>query len=622
MGKKKKIALLMTIWSSDYLKAILEGIRSRISTTDIRIDVYLGFDIDEWEGETLVKEREFYSIVNAESYDGALVAIGAFNYLEAVRAAAKRFTDAKIPVVSIESPIENAPNVRVDNYEAFYSITEHILRDHKCTIIDYVGGPEGAPDANIRLKAFNDCCQKYGIPEENIHRKSYFYMFEDGKQAYLDFKSENLHTPDAVICANDSMARGYLEAAREDGFNAPSDFLITGFDNDKLSRNYVPSISTVDVNLVDSAYTAVDLLLSKMDGAIIEDTTFTKAKIIRAQSCGCVPLNSFSPEKILALHKVQEIYDNRSLCNRLALQYISDCSDLTELQNNMQIYSDLVQSKQVVIALNQRLLNGEMSDVFEGYDNDMVMVTKDNIYTVDRRRNIYPKELDENATDKIFIICPLYYNTSTFGYVCYGMSDMILDAIERRSLSGYLSVAVASLRQKIALRQMNAEIEKMNHILKDLSVTDALTGLHNRLGYAQMGREFFSTHDGKVFFLYIDMDRLKYINDTMGHEMGNVAIVSIADGIRASFPETDLKIRMGGDEFLVIGAFDNEDTLKQHISSLDEYLLKVGLENKLPIPLAASSGYVIGKGDGTDFEEMVKMADAKMYEVKQAKKRL
>lgn len=623
MNKSFRICLLISIWSSEYLKVVLDGIKSRIANSDITVDAFVGFDIDEWNGISIEKEREFFSIVEPEDYDGALVAIGGVNYLEAILDATKKFTDKGIPVVSIESPVPNAPMVRSDNYDAFFHIVEHMLRDHGCSTISYVGGHEAAPDAKIRYQAFCDCCKKYRIADEDIYARHYAYMFEDGKQAYEDFKKVGRHLPDVVICANDSMARGYCEAALADGYRAPKDYLITGFDNDSLSHNYIPSMTTVDPNVGDSAYTAMELLFKKLEGEEIPELTITRERVVRAQSCGCVSIEAYAEEKILALHKAQEWFDNRNLSNRLALQYISSCASIEDLQKQLDRYCDFLRCKHVGIALNSSILNGKFDAKYVGYDDEMVMVTRSGIFELNRHEKLYPQYVEERKGNEVFVVAPIYYESSTLGYVVYSMNESMFSTMERRSVSGYLGVAIESLRQNIALKCMNDEIEKINKQLKVLSVTDSLTGLYNRLGYAQLGEDFYNRNNGEVYFLYIDMDRLKYINDNEGHDAGNVALVGIANGIRGNFSEDDLQIRMGGDEFLVIGVLENEYELKSRMEKLDKFLLAYGEENKLPIPLTASMGYVIGhtEGEALSFEEMVKAADAKMYEVKMAKKR-
>jgi len=620
----KKICLIVSIWSSDYLESICEGIRARIhDDKEIRVDIYVGFDIDEWNGISLKKEREFYDIINPSFYDGALVAIGGYNLQEAVQKTAKKFMDAGLPVVTIESPIEGAPMVKADNYDAFYHIVEHIVRDHKCRRFNFIGGPKDARDANARYKAFMDCCTEYSIRLGDISAKFYYYAFEDGKRAYEDFKAEGKQIPDAVICANDAMARGYLEAAAEDGYSAPKDFIISGFDNELQSQRYMPSITTVDVNLSDSSGTAIELLLKRIDGEEIDMLTKTKEKICCRQSCGCIPINSYSEENILALHKAQDMFDNRNLNNRIALQGISKCASVEDLHHNFFYYVDNVRAKRSGIALNTRLLKGNFDTIFNDYDEEMVMVSSGGIYEINRKEGIYPKLIDSLDDTQLTMLCPIYFENSTFGYGCFALVDTLYPSMNRRSLSGMLGIAIESMRQNIALNRMNSEIEKINKQLRELSTTDALTGLYNRLAYAQLGEGFYEENHGNVYFLYIDMDRLKYINDNCGHNVGNVAIMGIANGIKEFFGDDTLRFRMGGDEFLVIGKLDSEDVLVDKISKLDGFLKVCGEENKLPIPLTASMGYVLGSShEKVEFEEMVNRADAKMYEVKMAKKRV
>ncbi|MCQ2497917.1 MAG: GGDEF domain-containing protein [Lachnospiraceae bacterium] len=621
-----RICLITSIWSADYLESITKGIRAQISADkDIRVDAYVGFDINEWGGVSLQKEGDFYGIIEPDMYDGILVAIGGYNLQKPGMEAARRFMELGKPIVTIESPIEGAPMVKADNYNSFYHITEHIVRDHKCTKLNFVGGPKDARDATTRYKAFMDCCSDYGIRPGDISYKYYFYSFEDGKQAYYDFKAEGKHLPDAVICANDAMARGYLEAAYEDGFRAPESFLITGFDNDLQSRRYIPSITTVDVNLSDSAKTATKMLLDAINnGTKIPMNTVTVEKICRMQSCGCVPINSFSEDKILALHKAQDVYDNRNLSSRIALQGISRCSSIEDLKNTFEYYVDNINTKRAGIALNNGVVSGVFETDYDEYDDELVMVTTEGIYNINRHKRIYPEYIDTCDDSQIIMICPIYFEKSTLGYGCFALNDEIFASMERRAVSGYLGVAIETLRQKIALNTMNDEIQKINRQLRELSTTDTLTGLYNRLAYAQLGENYYERNKGNVFFLYIDMDRLKYINDNCGHNVGNVAIKGISEGIRQFFDEDTLRFRMGGDEFLVIGVPESEEKLQKTISDLEEWLGNFGRENNLPIPLTASMGYVLSKDNDhpLTFEEMVNKSDSKMYEIKMEKKRV
>jgi len=90
--------------------------------------------------------------------------------------------------------------------------------------------------------------------------------------------------------------------------------------------------------------------------------------------------------------------------------------------------------------------------------------------------------------------------------------------------------------------------------LNNLSQTDELTGLYNRRGFISLTRSSLELaqrmgKSGLLFF--IDMDGLKVINDSYGHEEGDIAIKEIANILRSAFRKSDIVARLGGDEFTV-----------------------------------------------------------------------
>jgi diguanylate cyclase (GGDEF)-like protein len=108
------------------------------------------------------------------------------------------------------------------------------------------------------------------------------------------------------------------------------------------------------------------------------------------------------------------------------------------------------------------------------------------------------------------------------------------------------------------LAQRNEELERVNRQLKEASVTDPLTGLGNR----RYLRDAMSTlvkgeQPPTVSLLIIDLDHLKPINDTLGHESGDQILLQVADILRRCCRSTDLVARWGGDEFVIV--YRNED---------------------------------------------------------------
>lgn len=169
-------------------------------------------------------------------------------------------------------------------------------------------------------------------------------------------------------------------------------------------------------------------------------------------------------------------------------------------------------------------------------------------------------------------------------------------------------------------KQMINLLNMHNISLRHAAEYDVMTGLLNRRGLMTKlmeGKDFSTGHSVCVFF--IDLDRLKYINDYYGHEEGDFAIKSAAELLRKSFRDTDLIARLGGDEFCVFCLM--EDSAAQGV--MDRISLsfeQFNITAKKQYQISASIGYTsFVVNSDTSFEPYLKTADQNMYESKKAK---
>ena len=143
---------------------------------------------------------------------------------------------------------------------------------------------------------------------------------------------------------------------------------------------------------------------------------------------------------------------------------------------------------------------------------------------------------------------------------------------------------------------------------------DQLTGLHNRSGYV-----FFLNNTDWVnsALLLFDMDKFKQINDSGGHELGDKALVKVAQTIRGSFRNQDHVCRIGGDEFAVIMVHtdaSHQELVKSKVKLINETLDR-GEDGLPPISLSCGVAY----GDKTqNTHDIFRRADAALYAVKAA----
>ena len=175
------------------------------------------------------------------------------------------------------------------------------------------------------------------------------------------------------------------------------------------------------------------------------------------------------------------------------------------------------------------------------------------------------------------------------------------------------------------LYQKVSELEKANDHLRSLSLTDVLTGLNNRRGFMILATgllKFARRAAYSVCLLYIDLDSLKYINDTFGHAAGDTAITHFARILTETFRDSDVIGRLGGDEFVVLIIDATESDLTSMQARLQSNVDAHNLQSERGYALSLSLGVIRVDPDSTiTMEELLYEADAAMYQHKKNRKR-
>ena len=163
----------------------------------------------------------------------------------------------------------------------------------------------------------------------------------------------------------------------------------------------------------------------------------------------------------------------------------------------------------------------------------------------------------------------------------------------------------------------------MEEELRALSLSDELTGLHNRRGFFTLVEQelrIANRFDRDAILYLVDMDELKVINDTHGHPAGDQAIRDTADILRRSFRESDILARLGGDEFVIFMMEHSEvdPTVLSH--RLQDVLRIYNSQVTRPYTLSLSIGWSRYESKAPlSVEELLRQADASMYKEKRAR---
>jgi diguanylate cyclase (GGDEF)-like protein len=173
------------------------------------------------------------------------------------------------------------------------------------------------------------------------------------------------------------------------------------------------------------------------------------------------------------------------------------------------------------------------------------------------------------------------------------------------------------------LRRTNRRLEAAQSKLRRMVITDPLTGCRNRRFFEEIiGRELHRhrRYGIPMSVLFVDVDRFKAINDTLGHDAGDRVLREVAAFLLSNIREADYVFRWGGDEFLILLSCGEEEAIRRGIA-LQQDFDRYSSAATLPAGVGLSIGSAEIADETDDVMALIKVADERMYENKRAQRR-
>lgn len=227
----------------------------------------------------------------------------------------------------------------------------------------------------------------------------------------------------------------------------------------------------------------------------------------------------------------------------------------------------------------------------------------------DRRRTMVVSPLFMNEEQYGIIVCEL--ENEYFPYI-YSITPQICTAIKLTNL-------VAQLESSLDAAQSR------NNMLNRMSMSDELTGIYNRRGFYVFANRLLKAPENEgrqAVLLFGDLDNLKIINDTFGHDDGDYAIVSAAGFIKNSLRSSDVVARIGGDEFAAFALCDDSEIIAKLPSRIKNIAKLHNLRSDKPYNVTISIGaFEMICSPELNIQQFMDRADAALYADKKNKNR-
>ena len=524
---------------------------------------------------------------------------------------------------------EGVINIDPDYKQGFADGVRHLIEHHHCRNIFMLAGMRNNQYSDDRIAIYRREMENHGIPycEEQIGYGNFWEY--PAREAVIQFLESDLPTPEAICCANDTMAITTVNVLIQRGYRVPEDILVTGFDGIEDGKYNYPSISSCEPDMKSVA----DFVFRVLEGEETADSFLIPLLFTAKDSCGC-GLDNIVDSKMEIPRLFDSMRVNTWLHHMLTtMQFgLIDSCVLEDLINPMRGVLDLFKSYGHLFCFRQDIEIHE--DHKDSFDQMKVFMNQDFLpegeYDAFAVEDILPDLngiLKNTNADDMMIFRLLHSGNKKYGYyitkVGYYSSNELRNFDQfLESLAFVIDCILRNMRLKLANQELSVMYERMSEIY----IRDTMTGLYNRHGYYQSLEEYVKREDLKDGYLHIisiDMDGMKLINDNYGHLEGDHAIKSVAHAINQCFAQPCISARFGGDEFVVslFAETEAEPTVEKISCKMNNYLKNSPMLADKEYEVGVSVGQAVVKiSEIVDIKTIEKKADDSMYQEKRNRK--
>lgn len=615
---KRTVGVFISQLNDEFQDVLCKGITSRAKELDYNVAFFTSFG-GYGQPEFDMGENEIAKLPYYQDFDGIILAPDTFT-IDKLNNNIKRLIEkySTCPVVSVRRKIEGLHNVLIEDDHILEDVISHLIEVHGFTRLNFLAGPKDSIASGKRLRTYRRILAKHNIPVEEDHIYYGDFWKELGYDAVRHWLNGSLELPQAIICANDYMAITVCNALEENGISVPEDVVVTGCDDIEDASELVPSLTTVTIPVHEIGVEAVNIVHRKQGNDGTPEDFYIKTTTRYRESCGC--RKDWHDECNKQRKYSIALFDSMKRKIAINARMTTALTGLTRLEqvvNNLKAYiMNKTELKSFLLCLRE---DWDTNHSFG--NNEMVMEfgirnKREHRKINFSRRNLITKEFTEEQP-MIYYFAMLHYLDKNFGYIAISYERLQIDMITFQNWLINIGNAIENVR-------IHRELNLLIYRLEDMSYKDDLTDLYNRRGIETLGQKYLKQCIQKqvgFMVLTIDMDNLKYINDTFGHAQGDVALQAIARAISAAAEDDEICIRYGGDEFMSIGMDYDARKLDAFLKKFKEELDLFNHSGKNQYKVQVSYGWnMLIPNAQTTLEECLILADQRMYRQKSERK--
>ncbi len=569
------IGLCVTKIQDEFCSEFLQSLHGEALKADYRLLVFNSFT-DFFCGDKYEQGAgSVYKTINFDVIDALVIIDHCFYDKQIVTKLIEKAKSKNIPVVVLYGSYDGCFSIIKNYTDIFKELISHVINVHGARRLYFIAGTKNEPNSNLRLECFRSVMEENGleIPEYGVQYCDYWNIpvynavdkwVNDGK------------VPQAVICANDSMAAMVCDRFAHHGIKVPDDVIVTGFDGLSSLNYHSPRLTTCKQEIAETSRLCFEMIRGAVENSAEPFTAEEHFSITLSESCGCHFETDISyrerADKLFRM--LEEIRAHEAMIYTWA-DRIHDSTELSVIGSNL--------AKNILpgsaVCINSNLLSAarknENTDSERPFTPKMVVIAnRDMNYKLHGQEafdlnEMYPR-LSGCVSEKVmFIFQSIYAADEVCGYYTAKISDIESEAAKLHRLCRLINLDFSVILSRVKQEHMTTRIEK-------LRTRDALTGLLNLKGLiAAINQNYEEYSKNSIAVSVYAIPRYKYIIENFGLDDADEAVNLTAESLQLANPNSSLISRISEDEFIIVNLIDDPANVGSTIDHATSTFFKI-----------------------------------------------
>lgn len=491
--------------------------------------------------------RAGYRAIRYELFDAVFIICHSFHDDALVQEIVNGAQAHNVPVILSGKSLPGCYTVTNEYEDCFKSMIRHIIREHGVKKPFFIAGMKNEPNSEDRFRCYREVLDECGLRFNPLDFAYGNYWAKPAAEIVLKRIRSGQDLPDAIVCANDTMAISVCDTLRENGYRVPEDVIVTGFDGAPAAYMIHPRLTTCSDNPRMLAEQTMDLVLKIKSGENPPMEIKHSFQPVYSESCGCPCTENDRFDALTVYRRSEALNDHENdlyhQVERLLLQ-----KEPNEFLKMVSVF--LLPGS--FICLNKSLLS-----IYSGADYNLDRIEDDLLFIPHQEKgedlilrdlrieDMFPPKGQETG---LTVFNTIHTGSVVCGIFATHTNNMEADAQFIRRLQEVLNLV-------FAIQLGNARQEVLIHHLDNTLYMDSVSGLNNLKGLNRWFEKYVSdagNHQRPLALSVYSIHHYNYIYENYGMNDTEEIVRLVSNRLTSANPNALIIARISEDQFAVI----------------------------------------------------------------------